>query len=266
MDQTNQTNQLNQTALCSQIQEIVRSCGQIILHAERTETMVTAKEGHANFVTTYDKKVQDVLKQKLLALLQEAVFIGEEEDCPTADPMHGYAFIVDPIDGTTNFIKDYKASAISVCLAHDGEPLLGVVYNPYLDELFYAEKGCGAFRNGIPIHVSQTPMERALVLFGTSPYQESLAQKSFAMAYDYFTKAADVRRSGSAALDLCSVAAGRAELFFELQLQPWDFAAGALIVEEAGGIVRTVDGRPYSIGHASSILAASSRIEQELQL
>ena len=104
-------------------------------------------------------------------------------------------------------------SAISVGLARDGERYMGVVYNPYLDEMFTAVRGQGAYLNGEPIHVSSEPLANGVVLFGTAPYYEELNRKSFEMAYDYFRKALDVRRSGSAALDLCSVAAGRAELF-----------------------------------------------------
>ena len=99
--------------------------------------------------------------------------------------------------------KDYHVSAISVGLAKDGEKYIGVVYNPYLDEMFTAERGKGAFLNGRPIHVSRNPLSEGIVLFGTAPYYEELSKKSFQMAYAYFKKALDVRRSGSAAIDLC---------------------------------------------------------------
>lgn len=166
---------------------------------------------------------------------------------------------MDPIDGTTNFIKDYHVSAISAGLAKDGEKYIGVVYNPYLDEMFTAERGKGAFLNGRPIHVSRNPLSEGIVLFGTAPYYEELSKKSFQMAYAYFKKALDVRRSGSAAIDLCSIAAGRAELYFELRLSPWDFAAGALIVEEAGGVVTTVEGGAVTLGQKCSVLATNGR-------
>ena len=159
----------------------------------------------------------------------------------------------------TNFIKDYHVSAISAGLAKDGEKYIGVVYNPYLDEMFTAERGKGAFLNGRPIHVSRNPLSEGIVLFGTAPYYEELSKKSFQMAYAYFKKALDVRRSGSAAIDLCSIAAGRAELFFELRLSPWDFAAGALIVEEAGGVVTTVEGGAVTLGQKCSVLATNGR-------
>ena len=185
------------------------------------------------------------------------MFVGEEEDVH-ASVKDGYAFIVDPIDGTTNFIKDYHASAISVGLTKDGERYMGVVYNPYLDEMFTAVRGQGAFLNGRPIQVSNQPLENGIVIFGTAPYYEDLAKKSFDMAYQYFCKALDVRRSGSAAIDLCNVAAGRAELFFELRLSPWDYAAGSLIVEEAGGVVTRIDGGEITLNEGCGVLATNA--------
>lgn len=245
-----------QNKLLTRITDAVRTCGEIILHADRNKSCIDEKAGHANFVTAYDKRVQQELQKRLLEILPEAVFVGEEEDNHTS-AAKGYVFIVDPIDGTTNFIKDYHMSAISVGLVLDGERYMGVVYNPYLDELFTAVRGQGAYLNGAPIHVSSEPLENGVVLFGTSPYYEELNQKSFEMAYSYFKSSLDVRRSGSAALDLCSVAAGRAELYFELRLCPWDFAAGSLIVEEAGGKVTTVEGTQPTLDAPCSILATN---------
>lgn len=238
----------------------VYECGQIVMDADCDRVQVDAKEGRANFVTDYDRRVQEELRARLCAIAPEAVFVGEEEDCH-ASVMEGTAFIVDPIDGTTNFIRDYKCSCISVAMTCDGKTEAGIVYNPYLDELFTAEKGMGAYRNGEPIHVSGEPLERGIVLFGTAPYYEALSRRSFQMAYEYFGKALDVRRSGSAAIDLCNIACGRAEVFFELMLSPWDFAAGALLVEEAGGRVTTVDGEPLSLGEPCSVMAVNGTAE-----
>lgn len=139
--ETQVLSKLNRT-LVEKIADAVRDCGKIMLDAVRTADMVDAKEGHANFVTTYDKKVQETIQEKLFEILPEAVFVGEEDDIH-ASIEKGFAFIVDPIDGTTNFIKDYHVSAISVGLTKDGEKYIGVVYNPYLDEMFTAgaEKG-----------------------------------------------------------------------------------------------------------------------------
>ena len=158
-----------------------------------------------------------------------------------------------------NFIKDLRASSISVALAEDGRVQLAAVYNPYLDEMFCAERGKGAFCNGKPIHVSEETLENGIVIFGTSPYDEDLSQKSFKLAYEYFRKALDIRRTGSAAIDICAVAAGRAELFFELMLSPWDYAAGSLIVEEAGGIITDAQGNPISLDKRRSIVARNRK-------
>ena len=237
-----------------EISALIKACGAFIKEADRSCLQIDEKAGHANFVTEYDKKVEKRLKDGLLQIIPEAKFIGEE-----GEGVHfsekGMYFIVDPIDGTTNFIKDYHNSCISVALITDGEATLAFVYNPYLDELFTAQKGMGAYCNGKQIHVSRQPLENGVVLFGTSPYHEELNEASFQMAYDYFKKALDIRRSGSAALDLCSVAAGRAELYFELCLSPWDHAAGGLIVKEAGGIVTDIDGNPVRYDMPCSVLA-----------
>lgn len=240
--------------LLEKIIEVAKNCGDIIKTADRTDILISDKAGKANFVTEYDCKVQQYAKEKLMEILPEAGFLGEEEETQI-DTSKEYIFIVDPIDGTTNFIKDYKVSCVSIGLIKNGERYIGVVYNPYLDELFCGLKGEGAYLNGKRIHVSSEELSNGLVLFGSSPYNTELAKISFEKAYEFFTKALDIRRSGSAALDLCSVAAGRAELYFEMLISPWDFAAGALILEEAGGIVTTIEGEKLTNFTKSSVLA-----------
>ena len=220
---------------------------------------IDIKSGVADLVTEYDKKVQELLEIGLKKILPEAKFIGEEGSSDELSD-EGYAFIVDPIDGTTNFVKDYHISAISVALLKGREVVAGVVYNPYLDETFSAIKGRGAYLNGRKISVSSQPLDKALVLFGTAPYDKHLFKETLEILSDYFYKALDVRRCGSAALDLCSVACGRAELYFELVVSPWDFAAGKLLVEEAGGVVTTLDGKPLSFDGRTSILAKNNVI------
>lgn len=246
-------------ALVNDICALVRECGKIILAANREKMAIDTKSGVTDLVTEYDKNIQEQLKVGLKKLLPEARFIGEEGSSDELTE-EGYAFVVDPIDGTTNFIKDYHLSAISVALLKGKEPVVGVIYNPYLDEVFSAIKGQGAFCNGKKITVSAQPINNALVLFGTSPYDKGLFGKTIEIITDYFNRALDIRRSGSAALDLCSVAAGRAELYFELQVSPWDFAAGKLLVEEAGGVVTTFDGEPLSFEGKTSILAKNGVI------
>ena len=231
-----------------------KECGQVMLAADRSKIGIKDKSGKANFVTRYDCKIQEMLQVKLAQILPEAEFFGEEEDCQI-DRNAEYIFVVDPIDGTTNFIKDYHMSCISIGLLRNRKRYLGVVHNPYLDETFYAISGKGAYMNGNAIHVSKDDLANSIVLFGSSPYNTELAKASFELAYEYFQKCLDIRRSGSAALDLCAIASGRAEIYFELILSPWDFAAGALIVEEAGGVVTTVVGGELPCLEKSSLLA-----------
>ncbi len=247
--------------ILSEIQEIVHECGDIILSATDIERKTHQKEGSGNFVTDYDSRVQSVLRKRLLELMPDAVFLGEEDQMDRTDISRGYAFIVDPIDGTANFIRGCKASCVSVALAENGYPVLGVIYNPYQKETYYAQKGKGAYLNGERIYASERTLEEGLILFGTSPYKKELCQKSFEIASRYMARAEDLRRSGSAALDLCMIASGRAEFFFELMLSPWDYAAGALLVEEAGGLTCDLEGRALTYDRKQTVTARGPRVE-----
>ncbi len=232
----------------------VRKCGVIILFANDAKGSVSSKEGRANYVTKYDVAVETYLHEELLKIVPGAAFIGEEGD-HSETLGQGYAFIVDPIDGTTNFIKDYHRSCVSVGLALNGQMEIGVIYNPYSNEMFYAQRGKGAYLNGQPIHVSQQRLADGLVCFGTSPYYEELIDETFELVKTLHKASLDVRRSGSAALDLCDIASGRCELFFECRLSPWDYAAGSLLVTEAGGCITDMNGQPLAFGTGSSVLA-----------
>lgn len=211
---------------------IARHAGEII--RRREEMVVQEKEGHANFVTTIDENVQAYLLDALRQLRPDAVAIGEEKinEALTDEP----TWVVDPVDGTTNLIHDFRFSAVSIALLENCVPVIGAVYNPYTDEFFYAQKGQGAQLNGRRIGVSQYPLDKALVCFGTAPYSVELAGISMDMAHAYLLRAADIRRCGSAAMELAYLSCGRHDVFFELNLKPWDYAAGALLVMEAGGV------------------------------
>lgn len=249
--------------LTDAIVETVLECGEIMLEATQIESGIEVKEGKANIVTVYDKKVQEELKIRLKKILPEAHFVGEEDEVHEAIDK-GYAFIVDPIDGTTNFMKGYQASAISVGLILNGEPYIGVVYNPYRKEVFCAKTGEGAYKNGERIYSSEHSLEEGIVLIGTAPYYRELADVSFEMARYFFDFAMDIRRSGSAAIDLCDVACGRAELFFEYKLCPWDYAAGGLIVTEAGGSVWTFGGEKPAYDNKSTYIACGEQVAKHI--
>ena len=230
----------------AQIEALIRAAGDIMRKVpDEVRNNPECKEGSANFVTQYDVKVQNFLKRGLSELYPEAVFFAEEDGESRRAIGEGYTFIIDPIDGTTNFMCGYNTSAVSVGLLLDGEPLFGAIYDPYRDEYFSAVRGKGATCNGSPIHVSTRPASRGIVTIGTAPYRkDTLADTMFAMTGDLFRIFADFRRSGSAALDICHVACGRSDVFCEPVLSPWDFAAGLLILTEAGGLASDFAGEP----------------------
>ena len=249
--------------MLTDIMAIVRETGKLIRNADISKAAIRQKTSKRDLCTACDIEVQTQLFDRLAKLLPEAQFIGEEQAVRPA-VTNGWTFIIDPIDGTANFAHDYRYSCISVALVKDSSPVIGVVYNPYLDELFYAEKGCGAYLNGLPIHVSGLPLSDALVAFGTSPYDLEYKRDTFALAEKVFEKSQDIRRTGSAALDLCHVACGRLDGFFELILRPWDYAAGSVILTEAGGVITTMENTELSLVKDSSVCAATPSAHAEL--
>jgi myo-inositol-1(or 4)-monophosphatase len=239
------------------IENIMVECGNIIINANYNDLKIKNKEGNSNIVTNYDRLIQEKLKNELLDLLPEAVFIGEESDKVNDVSKIGYTFIVDPIDGTTNFSLNIKMSAISVALLKDGEPILGLCYNPYLKEMYKAEKNNGAYLNNQKIHVSSKNLKNGIVLCGCAPYYNDLRNKSLEIQKKFSMVASDYRRFGSAVIELCNIASGKAEVYFELKLQPWDYAAAGLILEEAGGKITTIEGNKIQYNNSTSIIASN---------
>ena len=238
----------------ARLKQIARKAGTFFLRRELTE--ISAKEGHANYVTNIDCRVQAYLEKALLRLLPGSLFIGEEKenqaltDAPT--------WIVDPLDGTTNMIHDWRFSAVSIALCERKKPVVGLVWQPYSREMFYAEAGRGAFLNDAPVHVSDMPFPDALVAVGTAPYYRDLEKTGMKLAADFLHACADIRRSGSAALDLAYLACGRNDVFYELLLKPWDYAAGSLLVREAGGLVQMpFAGGAMDYSLSTAVLAAT---------
>ena len=241
-----------------EIVKLLHEAGNIILSAKDIGKSVKEKEGSVNFVTKFDVQVQKLIEERLLSLYPDAVFMGEEDE-ERPDAYKGKVFIVDPIDGTTNFIKGCNDSAISIGLLEDGVVILGATYDPYRDELFYAEKGKGAFLNGEPIHVADCGLSDSLVCFGTSPYYEEMIPKTFALAEKLVREAMDLRRSGSAVIDFGRLARGCAGFMFEMRLSPWDYAASSLIITEAGGVISQMDGSPLDFNNPCSVVAGTPK-------
>lgn len=251
--------------LLESIKKIVYKCGEIIVNADRDSLDIELKNGNNNVVTNYDKLVQDTLKEKLTKLIPGSVFFGEENDEYIDDiSTLENVFIVDPIDGTTNFSRGFKTSSISVCLVKNNKPVIGVCYNPYTDEMYSAIKGDGAYLNDKKIHVSNRSLKNGILLSGCSPYYDDLRKKSIEIHERLCSVSSDYRRFGSAVLEICSIASGKAEVYFELKLMPWDYAAASLILEEAGGKISTIDGDELQYNNPTSVLA-SNGVEDYLE-
>lgn len=258
---------MNVTACKQELLNLLRKAGEILLsaHEVEAENAVFDKNGTANFVTVYDVRVQNFLIEHLTEKFPNAQFLAEEKENDAAVLESEVCFVIDPIDATTNFIHDYRHSCISLAMISFGKPVFGAIYDPYLEEMFCAEVGKGAELNGNPIHVSSRSMEIGVAAYGTAPYyKEKLARLTFDLSHDIFLACADLRRCGSAALDLAYLAAGRNDLFFECILSPWDYAAGMLLVSEAGGLVSDMNGAPLSLSTPCPIIAANPLIYPKL--
>ena len=247
--------------MIDKIKSIAKMAGEIMLAA--SDPKIKEKAGHANFCTETDEKIQEVLMEKLGVVLPEALFVGEEEghDGFTDRMKQGYVFVIDPIDGTSNFIYAYRPSVVSIGLLKDGNPYMGVVYNPFSDEMFSAVTGQGAYMNNERIMSSDTPLSESLAVFGTAPYYEDIRDKAFDMAKKLLPQCVDLRRSGTAAWDFCCVAAGRCGLYFEPRIQLWDYAAAALIATEAGCTVTDAKGDPLSYAGYTSAICRSKGVK-----
>lgn len=224
---------------------------------------ITVK-GKADFVTKVDIGVQEFLMPRLREMYPDVQFMSEEKDNSDID-MTGKVWILDPIDGTTNLIHNYKMSAVSLALVDNNIPVMGIVYNPFTDEMFYAEKGHGAYLNGEKINVSSAEsLAHSLISVGTSPYHKDMADINFELIKRFFVVSEDIRRCGSAALDLCYLACGRIDGYFEMNLKPWDYAAGTIILREAGGNVTLPSGDEISYNKPSDIVASNGYIHSDM--
>lgn len=245
------------------IELIIKKAADIINSADINGIKFEEK-GLANYVTETDIKVQKFLSRELKNIIPESNIIGEEAkdnkyilDKPT--------WIIDPIDGTTNFMYGYNHSAISAALCISGKLKYGFVYNPSSKEMFFAEDGKGAFLNGNEIRVSENKtLGTSLIGFGTSPYEKDKGLKTLDIIKTVYLKSRDIRRSGSAALDICYTACGRTDGFFEMTLQPWDFSAASLILKESGGKITDWKGNSINILKKESILATNGIIHNRL--
>ena len=252
-----------QTQIFPAVCDAVREAGAFL--DDRSLSEQVRSKAATDYVTMADTTVQAFLERRLGALCPDIGFLAEEQAAFDWD-FQTPVWVLDPVDGTTNLIHNFRHSAISLALAEDGQTVFGVVYNPYTEECFTARRGGGAFQNGALIHVSDVSrLEDSLLSAGTVPGRRELADTAFRQMRALYDRCQDVRRTGCASLDLCWVACGRLDGYVELSLQPWDYAAGRLLVEEAGGRVTAPDGSPLSLCQGGPLLASNGRLHSTLQ-
>ncbi|HNB82686.1 MAG TPA: inositol monophosphatase family protein [Chitinophagaceae bacterium] len=237
----------------------------ILQHYFEGSFEIQSKESLNNLVTEVDKKSEDAIIEIIRSDFPEHFILSEEVgELSTGS---NYKWIIDPIDGTVNFAHGIPICCISIGLEVDGIIEMGAVFNPFMRELFFAEKGKGAFLNNKPLQVSQNQNIESACLVTGFPYKwASIDIDPIPVFERFIRKGLPVRRLGSAALDLCWVAAGRFDGFWEYNLNPWDIAAGYLIVEEAGGRISNFKGEPYSVYHKETLATNGKIHEQMLEL
>ena len=237
--------------------EAALEAGEVLLRYHVSRDFQVSKKGPINLVTEADVAAEQVVVRRIREAFPGHQILAEEQGKLEGDPE--FCWLIDPLDGTTNFAHGYPMFCVSIGLEVEGEVELGVVYNPVSRELFSAIRGHGAFLNDSRIHVSQeAALPDSLLVTGFS-YDMAEIQKNLRLFEKMMMHSRAVRRDGSAAMDMCAVACGRFDGFWEISLHPWDVAAGKVIVEEAGGCVTAFDGSPCTI-YERELLASNGRL------
>lgn len=240
--------------------DIAQEAGKI-LREEMERPPDISYKGDFDLVTQADRRSEALIVSRLQRYFPDHAVAAEEGT--GKDTSSEYRWHVDPLDGTTNFAHRYPCFCVSVALARKQELLLGVVYNPIYNELFTAARGDGASFNGKKIQCSKIDALKNSLLCTGFPNHNRAANPNFHFYWDFTLRSHGVRRDGSAALDLAYVAMGRFESFWEFGLNPWDTAAGVVLVEEAGGKITDMRGQPYTLG-GPSILASNGLVHAEM--
>lgn len=224
--------------------ECLRSGGKIVKENLLEKKVITFK-GELSLVTETDKRSEEIVVRTIQKNFPDHAILTEESPERGKSP---YRWIIDPLDGTTNFAHSYPVSCVSIALEDHGKIAFGGVYDPFRDELFFAERGKGATLNDLPLVVSQIPILNQSLISTGFPYDcREYADEYIAVFRAFMMKTQGLRRTGAAAIDLCYVAAGRFDGFWEFKLNSWDIAAGALIVEEAGGKLSDFSGNTLDV-------------------
>lgn len=242
--------------------DAAREAGELLI-TEFDRPQQLSYKGEVDIVTEADRKSESLIVTRLLNRFPGHAILGEEGGTTGAGGAR-YRWLVDPLDGTTNFAHGFPVFAVSIGLLEDGEPLIGAVYNPVTRDMFTAMKGEGAFRGQKRIRVSSVETLSKSLLATGFPSHKRTQNPNIHYYWEFTLRSHGVRRAGSAALDLCSVACGQFEGFWEFGLKPWDTAAGMLIVREAGGTVSDFSGGPYHPGDPE-LLVSNGLIHDEMK-
>lgn len=242
--------------------DVAKSAGQVLMQYLEQGIQVSSKGG-VDIVSDADLASEKAIVEAIRKAYPDHLILAEEGYADQREAEH--LWIVDPLDGTINYAHEIPHFAVSIAYYHQGEPVCGVIYNPARDDLYTAERGKGAFDNGVPVQVGQQE-SLAEVLVGVGFYYDrgAMMRDTLKSVETLFTKQIrGIRRFGTAALDLVQVGLGRYGAFFEYELSPWDFAAGRLFVEEAGGRITTCSGAPLPL-EKTSVLASNGKLHQQV--
>lgn len=245
-------------SLKDQVVEIVRTVAEEIKTAAFT---ITEKNKAINIVTSSDLLSQRLLVEKLGALLPESGFYCEEEGLQETEK--DYIWVIDPIDGTANYARHIADCAISVALTYKKEAILGVVCGIYTGDVYSATLGGGSTLNGKKITVTDNNFESAILCTAMSVYKKEYAKVCNDIIYETYMLCNDYRRFGTCALELCYIASGKCDIYFELRVFPWDYAAGLIILKEAGGIVRGLADSELDFSRPSVVVGANNKENYE---
>lgn len=243
--------------------QAARKGGAVLLDFAKKGFEIHQKRQSINLVTEADLRSEETVIQAIRQAFPDHQILSEEQGLQQT-PTHPVKWIVDPLDGTTNFAHGFPMYNVSIGVEYEGTCVIGVIYDPTRDELFLGQNGRGATLNDSPIRVSATPkLNEALLVTGFAYDVHTADDNNLKEFCAFIKRARGMRRTGTAAIDLCYIACGRFDGFWELHLNPWDTAAGKVIVEEAGGRVTNYAGEPYSIyGH--TLIASNGLIHQEM--
>lgn len=244
---------------------IVREAGALLLELKNKPLGLEEKHGHSDLVTIVDSTVEKFLVDKILGKYPTHGIVGEEGVFENEDFHFDTLWIIDPIDGTTNFIHNFPYYGISVGIAHKGVGIIGVVYNPLTDELFYGEKDNGAYVNGGRLSLNQ-PISLKEALVSTTMFYDDLRTRKnmHPSIIQIYKETRGLRMVGGAAISLCEIAKGTLNAYVVPMLSTWDYAGGIIILKEAGGTITHLNGKPVSFKYGGSLLAAHPSIHQDL--